>query len=145
MSAMNAVNKMQVRIMRLPHAADLAADNMPLSGHERTAGFDLLAAIPAGMPLTIESGRRAAIPTGLAFALPRGIEARITPVAALALRVGVIAVNLSFDADYRGEIHVILVNLGTDPVTLERGARIARLILSPTVQTTIHEVSSLDD
>jgi dUTP pyrophosphatase len=132
-----------VRIMRLPHARDL-----PLPAYQSThaAGLDLVAAIPAGYPLIIAPGRRAAIPTGLAFALPQGVEGQIRPRSGLALHHGVTVLNSpgTLDADYRGEVHVILANFGQDGFPVARGALIAQLVLSPVAHPTICEVSSLN-
>jgi dUTP pyrophosphatase len=138
------VNKIQVRIMRLPHAADLP---LPAYQSAHAAGLDLVAAVPAGAPLIIAPGRRAAIPTGLAFALPQGVEGQIRPRSGLALRHGVTVLNSpgTIDPDYRGEVHVILVNFGEEEFPVARGTRIAQLVLSATTQATICEVSSLDE
>src|SRR5262249_18899645 len=105
------------------------------------------AAVPAGAPLIMAPGGRAAIPTGLAFALPAGIEGQIRPRSGLVLHHGVTVLNSpgTLDADYRGEVHVILANFGSEPFTVERGARIAQLVFAPIVQASIHEVSSLDE
>jgi dUTP diphosphatase len=101
----------QVRIARLPHAADLP---FPEYQTEHAAGLDLVAAIPAGAPIIIAPFRRAAIPTGLAFALPPWMEGQVRPRLGLALHHGVTVLNTpgTLDADYRGELHVILINLG---------------------------------
>ena len=138
------MNKVQVRIMRLPHAADLP---LPAYQSAHAAGLDLVAAVPAGAPLIIAPGRRAAIPTGLAFALPQGVEGQIRPRSGLALRHGVTRLKRpgTIDADYRGEVHVILANFGEEMFPVARGARIAQLVLSATVQASICEVSSLDE
>jgi dUTP pyrophosphatase len=141
------MNKIQVRVMRLPHAADLP---LPAYQSAHAAGLDLVAAVPADVtkaPIVIAPGGRAAIPTGLAFALPAGIEGQIRPRSGLALHFGVTVLNSpgTLDADYRGELQVLLVNLGSAPFIVERGARIAQLVLSPTVQAEIHEVPGLED
>jgi dUTP pyrophosphatase len=131
-----------VRIMRLPHAADLP----PLIYDSAQAvGLDLVAAVPA--PIIIAPGRHAAIPTGFAFALPPELEGQIRPRSGLALHFGVTVLNApgTLDADYRGELHVILVNLGAEPFTVTRGAKIAQLVFAPTVQAIIPEVASLDE
>ena len=92
-------------------------------------------------------GGRAAIPTGLAFALPAGIEGQIRPRSGLALHHGVTVLNSpgTLDPNYRGELHVILVNLGSEPFIVERGARIAQLVFAPVVQADIREVTALDE
>jgi len=138
------MNKIEVRIMRLPHAADLP---LPAYQSAQAAGLDLVAAAPAGTPIIITPGGRAAIPTGLAFALPPWLEGQIRPRSGLALHHGVTVLNSpgTLDADYRGEVHVILINLGDAPFTVERGARIAQLVLATTMQFSILEVASLDD
>jgi dUTP pyrophosphatase len=136
------VIKFQVRIMRLPHAADLP---LPAYQSAHAAGLDLVAAIPADSPIPtiIVPGGRAAIPTGLAFALPPGIEGQIRPRSGLALHHGITVLNSpgTLDADYRGELQIILTNFGKEPFEVERGARIAQLVFAPTVQASIHEVS----
>ena len=139
----------QVRIMRLPHAADLP---LPAYQSAHAAGLDLMAALPAATlpaypPVIIRPGGRAAIPTGLAFALPAGIEGQIRPRSGLALHHGVTVLNSpgTLDPNYRGELHVILVNLGSEPFIVERGARIAQLVFAPVVQADIREVTALDE
>jgi dUTP pyrophosphatase len=138
------VNKIEVRVMRLPHAADLP---LPSYQSAHAVGLDLMAAVPAGVPLIIAPGRRAAVPTGLAFALPAGVEGQIRPRSGLALRHGVTVLNSpgTLDPDYRGEVHVILANFGDEPFPVARGARIAQLVVSTTVQARICEVSVLDE
>jgi dUTP pyrophosphatase len=93
--------------------------------------MDLVAALE--MPLTLGPGERAAVPTGIALALPEGYEAQVRPRSGLALKHGLTVLNSpgTIDADYRGEIRVILANLGTEPVTLARGERVAQLVLAP--------------
>jgi dUTP pyrophosphatase len=138
------VNKVELRIMRLPHAADL-----PLPAYQSTlaAGLDLIAAVPADRPVIIGAGERAGIPTGIALALPAGMEGQIRPRSGLALRHGVTVLNApgTVDPDYRGELQVILVNFGRVPFTIERGERIAQLVLAATIQAKICEVTSLDE
>jgi len=138
------VNKIELRIMRLPHGADLP---LPAYQSAHAAGLDIVAAVPADAPLIIAPGGRAAIPTGLAIALPPGIEGQIRPRSGLALRHGITVLNSpgTLDPDYRGEVHVILANFGHEPVPVARGARIAQLVVSATVQATLCEVSSLDE
>jgi dUTP diphosphatase len=137
-------DKIKIQIMRLPHATDLP---LPAYQSEHAAGLDLIAAVPAGAPVIIAPGGRAAIPTGLAFALPAGVEGQIRPRSGLALRHGVTVLNSpgTLDPDYRGEIYVILVNFGTEPFVVERGARIAQLIFAATLHATIREVATLPE
>jgi len=126
-------NPIQVRLLRLPHAAGLP---LPAYQSELAAGLDLLAAVPADAPVTIAPGDRAMIPTGICIALPAGTEGQIRPRSGLAVRHGITVLNApgTVDADYRGEIQVILVNFGRDSFTVERGMRIAQLVIAPTIQ-----------
>ena len=116
---------LSVLVERLPHAADLP---LPAYATERSAGADLLAADTA----TLEPGERRLIPTGLRIALPEGCEAQIRPRSGLALRHGVTVLNSpgTIDADYRGEIGVLLINHGAERFTVERGMRIAQLVVA---------------
>jgi dUTP diphosphatase len=138
------VKEVEVRIVRLPHAADLP---LPAYQSELAAGLDLLAALPAHAPAVIAPGGRASIPTGLALGLPAGIEGQIRPRSGLARDHGVTVLNApgTVDADYRGEVHVILANFGNRPFTVERGARIAQLVLAVALRARIREVASLDE
>ena len=130
-------------ILRLPHAADLA---LPAYQTDRAAGLDLVAAVPAGAPVVIAPGERAMIPTGIAIALPPGHEGQIRPRSGIALRHGVTVLNApgTIDADYRGEIQVILVNLGAENFEITRGTRIAQMIIAPIIQAKIVESGRLD-
>jgi dUTP pyrophosphatase len=132
-----------VHIMRLPHAADLP---LPAYQSALAAGLDLLAAVPADAPIAIEPGGRAVIPTGVAMALPLGTEGQIRPRSGLAARHGVTVLNSpgTIDADYRGEIQVILVNLGADLFVIRRGMRIAQLVISPIQHVALVESLNLD-
>ena len=133
----------EVRIARLPHAADL-----PLPQYQSTlaAGVDLVAAVAAEAPLELAPGARAAVPTGIAISLPRGHEAQIRPRSGLALRHGVTVLNSpgTIDADYRGEILVILVNLGSEPFVVRRGMRIAQMVIAPVRRARFVESRNLD-
>jgi dUTP pyrophosphatase len=121
--------KITVRMMLLPYAVDLPAPNR----HEHEAALNLVAAVPVDAPVVIAPGKRAAIPTGLTVALPPGTEGQIRSRPGLALHYGIIvlAAPQTVAADYRGEIHVILANLGEAPFTVERGALIALLVVAP--------------
>ena len=133
----------ELRILRLPHAADLP---LPAYQTDRAAGLDLIAAVPANAPITIAPGERAMIPTGIAIALPPGHEGQIRPRSGIALRHGVTVLNSpgTIDADYRGEIQVILVNLGTETFQITRGTRIAQMIIAPIIHVKIVESGRLD-
>ncbi|HET7912921.1 MAG TPA: dUTP diphosphatase [Pseudolabrys sp.] len=132
-----------VRVVRLAHAKDLP---LPAYQTEQAAGLDLLAAVPPATPVTLSPGERGLIPTGLVIALPSGHEGQVRPRSGLAARYGLTIVNApgTIDADYRGEIQVLLVNLGGDPVTINRGMRIAQLVIAPIVRAHIVETESLD-
>jgi dUTP pyrophosphatase len=138
------VTGVTVRIARLAHGAEL-----PLPAYETdgAAGMDLRAAIPDGESIVLAAGHRAAIPTGLAIALPPGFEAQVRPRSGLALRKGVTALNSpgTIDADYRGEVKVILINHGADGLTIRRGDRIAQLVIAPVTRAAWEEVDGLDD
>ena len=116
---------------------------LPRYASAGAAGMDLVAALET--PLTLEPGERAAVPTGIALALPEGYEAQVRPRSGLALKHGLTVLNSpgTIDADYRGEIQVILANLGTAPVTLARGERVAQLVLAPISRITWASVEAL--
>ena len=129
-----------VSITRLEHGA-----NLPLPKYEsdQAAGMDLLAAISE--PVTLAPGARQIVPTGISIALPAGFEAQVRPRSGLAAKQGISVLNApgTIDADYRGEVGVILINLGADPVTLNRGDRIAQMVVAPVVQAQWVEVEAL--
>lgn len=137
------MNEIEVQIVQLPHAAGL-----PLPKYEtaQAAGLDLTAAIPADKPMTIAPGARAMVPTGLSIALPAEAEAQVRPRSGLAAKNGVTVLNSpgTIDADYRGEIQVILVNLGAENFVIERGMRIAQMIIAPISRALLRQVDSLD-
>ena len=132
-----------VQIMRLPHGADLP---LPQYQSALAAGLDLLAAVPADAPVEIAPGARALIPTGVAIALPPGHEGQVRPRSGLAFRHGVTVLNTpgTVDADYRGELQVILVNLGTEPFIVQRGMRIAQIIIAPVQRAVLVESDNLN-
>lgn len=136
------MKSLNVNLQRLPHAADL---DLPHYATAHSAGMDLQAAI--ANDLVLAPGARALVPTGLAIALPAGYEAQIRPRSGLALKQGITVLNSpgTIDADYRGEIQVILVNLGAEAVTLTRGMRIAQMVVAPHSRVEWHEVNALDE
>jgi dUTP pyrophosphatase len=133
-----------VRMVRLPHAADLP---LPSYQSESAAGLDLLAAVPADKPMTILPGGRAMVPTGIAIALPVGTEGQVRPRSGLAAKHGITVLNTpgTIDADYRGEIQVILINHGSEEFSVERGMRIAQLVIAPVTRIAVIESHSLDE
>jgi dUTP pyrophosphatase len=134
----------QVALKRLPHGQGL-----PLPAYEtaNAAGMDLRAAVPEDEPLTLHPGDRRPVPTGIAIAIPPGFEGQVRPRSGLALRHGVTCLNSpgTVDADYRGEVMVILINHGAEAFVVRRGERIAQLLISPVVQASWREVEALDD
>ncbi len=135
-------HEIDVAVRRLPHAAGLP---LPAYASAGSAGLDLPAALDA--TLTLAPGARALVPTGLAIALPDGYEAQVRPRSGLALKAGLTVLNSpgTIDADYRGEIGIILINLGTEAFAITRGMRIAQLIVAPVARATLTERASLDD
>ncbi len=131
-----------VEIQRLPHAEGLA---LPAYQSAHAAGLDLLAAVPEDKPLTMQPGQRALVPTGLMIAVPPGFEAQVRPRSGLALKHGVTVLNSpgTVDADYRGEVSVLLINHGDEPFTIRRGERIAQLVIAPVTQANLSAVASL--
>jgi dUTP pyrophosphatase len=131
-----------VAITRLPHGRDLP---LPSYQSAQAAGLDLMAAVE--QPVTLRPGDRALIPTGIAIALPEGHEAQVRPRSGLAIKQGVTVLNSpgTIDADYRGEIKVALVNLGQEPVAIERGMRIAQMVVAPVSHARLREVATLGE
>lgn len=129
-------------VVRLPHAQDLP---LPTYATPESAGCDLLAAIDSD--ITLSPLQRVLVPTGLKMMLPDGFEAQVRPRSGLALKHGITVLNTpgTIDADYRGEIGVILINLGQEDFTITRGMRIAQMIIAPVTQTTWQEVNALND
>ncbi|RZN30936.1 dUTP diphosphatase [Bradyrhizobium sp. Leo121] len=137
---MSATIKVDVR--QLPHG-----EGLPLPTYQTAdaAGLDLLAAVPEEMPLVLASGKYAMVPTGLTIALPPGYEAQVRPRSGLAAKHGVTVLNSpgTIDADYRGEINVLLINHGEAPFSIRRGERIAQMVIAPVVQAELVPVTVL--
>jgi dUTP pyrophosphatase len=133
-----------VRLKRLPHG-----EGLPLPGYatEGAAGLDLRAAVAEGAPVVLPPGGRALVPTGFAIALPESHEAQVRPRSGLAIRDGVTCLNSpgTIDADYRGEVQVILVNHGAEPFTVRRGERIAQMVVAPVSRAVFLESDTLDE
>lgn len=136
------MGRLAVQVKRLPHGADLP---LPHYATPDSAGVDLVAAIEDAVVLA--PGERQLIPTGIAIALPPGTEAQVRPRSGLALRHGITLLNTpgTIDADYRGEIGVILINLGQEPFAIDRGMRIAQMIVAPVVRVAWDEVAELSE
>ncbi|GAK32202.1 deoxyuridine 5'-triphosphate nucleotidohydrolase [Iodidimonas nitroreducens] len=131
-----------IPIMRLPHAQGL---DLPSYATKDSAGMDLLAALES--PKTLLPGQRALIPTGLAMALPVGFEAQIRPRSGLAIKHGITVLNApgTIDADYRGEINIIIINHGDTAFTIERGQRIAQMVVAPVLQVKVVETQDIGE
>jgi dUTP pyrophosphatase len=136
------MSAVRVPILRLAHGADLP---LPAYQSAGAAGLDLIAAVPLDAPVAIAPGGRAIIPTGFALTLPAGTEAQVRPRSGLAARHGVTVLNTpgTIDCDYRGEVLVILANFGESPFLVERGARIAQLVVAPVLRVVLDEATQL--
>ena len=132
----------RVKVCPLPHA-----DGLPLPSYqtECAAGLDIIAALPANAPTTLAPQARALVPTGLTLELPGGYEAQIRPRSGLAVKYGITVLNSpgTIDADYRGEVMVALINLGSEPFAIQRGDRIAQMVIAPVTQARLIKVKSL--
>lgn len=139
---MSAAVKVDIR--QLPHG-----EGLPLPAYQsaHAAGLDLLAAVPEGTPLVLAPGKHAMVPTALAIALPEGFEAQVRPRSGLAAKHGVTVLNSpgTIDADYRGEIQVILINHGAEAFAIRRGERIAQMVIAPVVQAELVTVTTLSE
>ena len=133
-----------VNVLRLDHGRGL-----PLPAYESAsaAGLDLIAAVPEDAPVSLAPGGRALVPTGIALQLPEGYEGQVRPRSGLAVKHGIGLLNApgTIDADYRGEIKVLLVNHGDEPFTVERGMRIAQLVVAPVTRVSLREAESLPE
>ena len=135
---------LQIRVQRLSHA-----EGLPLPAYETSgaAGMDLRAAAPEDAPITLRPGSRAMVPTGLCIAVPHGFEAQVRPRSGLAARQGITCLNTpgTVDSDYRGEVKVILINLGEEDAIIRRGERIAQMVICPVAQASWALAESLDE
>ena len=131
----------KVRIIRLAHNADLPLPAYQTAG---AAGVDLVAAVAATAPVRLKEGQRALVPTGLMIELPSGYEAQIRPRSGLALKHGITVLNSpgTIDSDYRGEVQVLLINLGDAPFVINRGERIAQMVIAPVSRVTLAEAKT---
>jgi dUTP diphosphatase len=134
--------RVKIEIQQLPHGEGLA---LPAYQSALAAGLDLLAAVPEDAPVTLAPGKHALIPTGLTIALPDGYEAQIRPRSGLAARHGVTVLNApgTVDADYRGEVGVLLINHGDAPFHVRRGERIAQMVIAEVVRGDLIPAGSL--
>ena len=133
-----------LRLIRLAHGAGIELPSYQTAG---AAGMDLIAAVPDALPLTLMPGKRALVPTGLVFEIPEGFEGQIRPRSGLAFKHGITCLNTpgTIDSDYRGEVKVLLVNLGEEPFEITRGMRIAQMVIAAVTQATVVEVSEASE
>lgn len=133
-----------VQVLPLPHFAGL---DLPAYETAGSAGMDVRAAVPDREPVILAPGQRAMVPTGLSVAIPEGFEIQVRPRSGLAAKHGLTCLNTpgTIDSDYRGEIKVILINLGAEPFTIQRGERIAQLVLAPVTRLAWSETAQLDE
>jgi dUTP pyrophosphatase len=127
-------------LIRLPHGAGL---ELPAYETKGAAGMDLRAAVDEDVPLTLQPGSRALVPTGLIFEIPWGYEGQIRPRSGLAFKNGLTCLNTpgTIDSDYRGEVKVLLINLGEEPFDITRDMRIAQMVIAPVVQVHVAEIT----
>lgn len=135
---------LELDYVALPHFEGLALPKYETKG---SAGMDVRAAVADDAPMTLEPGDRALVPTGLTFAIPQGYEMQVRPRSGLAFKHGITCLNTpgTIDSDYRGELKVLLINLGKEAFTIQRGERIAQLLLAPVIQGEWRAVSVLPD
>ena len=138
------MSEIDVRVLQLPHGQGL---ELPAYESEHAAGMDLRAALGEGEEVTLAPGARAMVPTGLAIALPNGFEAQVRPRSGLALKHGVTVLNSpgTIDADYRGEVQVVLINHSDEAFRIARGDRIAQVVIAPVTAVDIEEVSDVSE
>lgn len=131
-----------VEVVRLAHARDLP---LPAYGTPGAAGLDLRAAVPEDEPVTLRPGERKLIPTGLSIAVPEGYEAQVRPRSGLAVKHGITCLNTpgTIDSDYRGEVHALLINHGSEPFEVRRGERIAQMVIARYERAVWREVETL--
>jgi dUTP pyrophosphatase len=137
-------NRPVLNLLRLPHGEGLELPSYETAG---AAGMDLRAAVEEGAPLVLKPGARALVPTGLVFEVPQGYEAQIRPRSGLAIKNGITCLNTpgTVDSDYRGEVKVILANLGQEDFVVERAMRIAQVVIAPVTQVTLVEVTQTSE
>jgi dUTP pyrophosphatase len=132
-----------IKIRRLPHAQNLSLPSYETAG---AAGMDISAALDEDHPLIMEAGMSCLVPTGLIMQIPHGFEGQVRPRSGLAAKHGITLLNTpgTIDSDYRGEVKILLINLGKEPFTITRGLRMAQLVIAPVIQMLCEEVEELD-
>ena len=144
MSTHTPLSRPTLNLVRLPHGEGLELPAYETAG---AAGMDLRAGVPADRPLMLTPGKRALVPTGFIFEVPAGYEAQIRPRSGLAFKHGITCLNTpgTIDSDYRGEVKVILANLGREPFEVRRGVRIAQMVIAPVTQVTVREADGASE
>lgn len=144
MSTHTSLSRPTLNLVRLPHGEGL---DLPAYETAGAAGMDLRAGVPADRPLMLNPGKRALVPTGFIFEVPAGYEAQIRPRSGLAFKHGITCHNTpgTIDSDYRGEVKVLLVNLGDEEFIIERGMRIAQMVIAPVTQVTVREADGTSE
>ena len=134
------ISQPTLALVRLAHGEAIALPAYETAG---AAGMDLRAAVPTDAPLTLAPGARALVPTGFIFEIPHGYEGQIRPRSGLAFKHGITCLNTpgTVDSDYRGEVKVLLANLGEEPFVIERGMRIAQMVIAPVTQVAVQETA----
>ncbi len=129
-----------LNLLRLPHGEGI---ELPAYETKGAAGMDLRAAVDDGAPMVLAPGKRALVPTGLIFEIPEGFEGQIRPRSGLAFKNGITCLNTpgTIDSDYRGEVKVLLINLGEEPFEISRGMRIAQMVIAPVTQARVAEIT----
>ena len=129
-----------LNLLRLPHGEGI---ELPAYETQGAAGMDLRAAVDDGVPMVLASGKRTLVPTGLIFEIPEGFEGQIRPRSGLAFKNGITCLNTpgTIDSDYRGEVKVLLINLGEEPFEITRGMRIAQMVIAPVTQARVAEIT----
>lgn len=133
-----------IKVVRLDHGQDLALPSYETKG---SAGMDLRAAVPEGETIRLAIGARMLVPTGLSFEIPQGFEVQIRPRSGLAFKNGITCLNTpgTIDSDYRGEIKILLINLGSEAFEITRGLRVAQMVVAPVVQAQMAEANDLSE
>ncbi|MDG4671939.1 dUTP diphosphatase [Shinella sp. 838] len=140
----HASTQSMLSLLRLPHGAGIELPAYETGG---AAGMDLRAAVAQDQPLTLLPGKRTLVPTGFVFEIPSGYEGQVRPRSGLAFKNGVTCLNTpgTIDSDYRGEVKVLLVNLGDEPFVIERGMRIAQMVIAPVTQVAVREAETASE
>ncbi|MBB3299144.1 dUTP pyrophosphatase [Rhizobium sp. BK077] len=144
MNIQNSHSRPTLNLIRLPNGEGL---DLPAYESKGAAGMDLRAAVDEAAPLTLLPGKRALVPTGFIFEIPEGFEGQVRPRSGLAFKNGITCLNSpgTVDSDYRGEVKVLLANLGEEPFVIERGMRIAQMVIAPVTQVRIAEITEASE